>query len=570
MRTVAQTIVELLKAYQVSHVFGVPGDTSLPLYDALYGARHEIRHVMARDERGAAFMADVFARVSFRPGVCEAPSGAGATYLLPGIAEAQASSIPLVAFTTDTSLALDGRNVLTELDQPATFAPVTKWRARLTVADRLPDLLRQAFRMATSGRPGAVQVAVPYDLLKAPSARDDLYAEAVCRTCPAYRTRPDPQAVAEAARYLVSAQQPFIVAGGGVLSSQAWDELTALAEAITAPVGTSINGKGAIDENHPLSVGVVGENGGRDYANELLAEADVVLFVGFRADSVTTAHWSWPNPVGPVTVLHLDVDPGEIGRNYPTAVGLVGDARLGLTDLLVAVRAQIPAGRSGPDEHRLAEIAARSENWWAAARLHFRGHSGRVRPHWMIDTLSHILPEHAIVVADAGTGTPLCAAYLRSRAGRQVIIPRGYGGLGYALPGVVGASLARPDATVVGLIGDGSFGMAAGDLETITRLQLRVTLVHFNNGCFGWIKTIQHLEYDQRYFGVDFTPVDYAAIARGFGLRGLRMNDPRDLPDALHEAMDSGQSTLIDVPTIPEYEELPPVTKWHKQRPHNR
>jgi acetolactate synthase-1/2/3 large subunit len=558
-----QLVVEMLKAYGVRHVFGVPGDTGLAFYDALQraGERGEIRHVLARDERSAAYMADVYARVSFRPGVCEGPSGAGAAYLASGLAEAHASSIPVIALTSDTPVRDEDRNVLTALDQPALFAPITKGTMWVKQASRIPDAMRQAFRIATSGRPGAVQVTLAMDVLAEEVDAPLLHAEAACQSYPAYRTRPDPTAVAQAARLLLQARQPIIVAGGGVLTSAAWSELTALAEVLGAPVGTSISGKGAIAEDHALSVGVIGSNGRRPYANQLLQAADLILYVGCKTGSVTTADWTVPPLTTRQTILHLDVDPAEIGRNYATAVGLVGDARLGLVDLANAVRAQ--GGVPGPDP--LAGVHQELAHFWADFEAKASMPAAPIKPQRVIRALARLLPGGSIVVADAGTPTPFAAAYLRSAAGRRVIIPRGHGGLGYAIPGALGAKLAQPEATVVGLMGDGSFGMSVGELETVARLGLPLTLIQFNNSCFGWIKVSQDLFYEGHHFGVDFgAETDHASIARGFGLRGVRVEDAAEVEPALSEALASDRPTFIDVVAECATTELPPVEKFYR------
>lgn len=563
--TGGQLVVEMLKAYDVHYVFGVPGDTSLAFYDALCQAqaRGEIVHLLARDERSAAFMADVYARVSYRPGVTEAPSGAGATYLAAGLAEPHASSIPVIALTSDTPLSGKDRNVLTALDQPALFAPIVKWRTLVERVDHIPDAMRQAFRVAASGRPGAVQVTLPSDILGGETDSTLLHGEQPCKSYPAYRTRPDPAAVEQAAGLLLQARQPVIIAGGGAVISGAWADLTALAEALGAPVGTSICGKGAIDEDHPLSLGVVGDNGGRPYANAFVQSADLILYVGCKTDSVTTEGWKLPPRSTNQIVLHLDVDPTEIGRNYSTCVGLVGDARLGLADLLAAVCARGSQPRPNP----LAALAETVAAFWDDYESKAASLATPIKPQRVIKTLSRLLPADSIIVADAGTPTPFVAAYHSSKAGRQVVIPRGYGGLGYAIPGVIGAKLARPQAAVVGLMGDGSFGMSAGELETIARLGLPVTLVQFNNSCFGWIKALQHLFHDGRCFGVDFgATTDYAAVARGFGLRGVQVHDPQDVEPALQEALGSGGPALVDIVTECEDTEVPPVSKWQKAK----
>jgi acetolactate synthase I/II/III large subunit len=502
----------------------------------------------------------VYARVSYRPGVCEGPSGAGATYLASGLAEAHASSIPVIALLSDTPVAREDCNVLTALDQPALFRPITKWTTLVKDPARIPAAVRQAFRQATSGRPGAVQLTLPMDVLAQTVEAPSLYAEEACRSYPAYRTRPDPAAVERAAALLAGARRPVIVAGGGAVSSGAWAELAALAEASGAPVGTSICGKGAIAEDHPLSMGVVGGNGGRPYANALLAGADLVLYVGCKTDSVTTENWSLPDTGRGQAIVHLDVDPTEIGRNYETAAGLAGDARLGLADLAAALRARGAGPRPNPLLECRGEVAA----FWAEFQAKAEATSTPIKPQRVFHTLARLLPRGSIVVADAGTPTPFAAAYLSSGAGRQVIIPRGYGGLGYALPGVLGARLARPEATVVGLLGDGSFGMSAGELETIGRLGLPLTLIQFNNACFGWIKVSQELFHDGHCFGVDFNDVDYAGIARGFGLQAVRVEDPADVEPALRQALASECPTFVDIVTECETGEVPPVTKFYE------
>jgi len=560
-----QLVVEMLKAYGVRYVFGVPGDTSLPFYDALEQAdrRGEIFHVLARDERSAAYMADVYARVSFHPAVCEGPSGAGATYLASGLAEAHASSIPVIAVTSDTPVDLEDRNALTALDQPALFTPITKRTSLVKQAARIPDTMRQAFRVATSGRPGAVQITLPTDVLNAEAHDLLLHAETACQSYPAYRTRPDPRDVERAGELLLQARQPIIVAGGGVVSSQAWHELTTLAELLGSPVGTSISGKGAIAEDHPLSLGIVGSNGRRPYANAVLQAADLILYVGCKTDSVTTAEWTVPRLATHQTILHLDVDPAEIGRNYPTAVGLVGDAKLGLADLVTAIQAH----GSVPHLHPLAGMENQISDFWTDFETRATLLTTPIKPQRVIWALARLLPADSIVVADAGTPTPITAAYMRSPAGRRVIIPRGHGGLGYAIPGVLGAKLAQPQATVVGLMGDGSFGMSAGELETVARLGLPVTLIQFNNACFGWIKVSQQLLYDGRYFGVDFrAETDHAAIARGFGLHGVRVEDATEVEPVLREALASDHPTFVDIVTECGTTELPPVEKFYRAK----
>jgi acetolactate synthase-1/2/3 large subunit len=554
LRTAATDILTALEAQGVEYVFGVPGDTSLLLYDA-FRESEQITHVMARDERGASYMADVYARVSGKPGVTEAPSGAGAFYLVPGVAEANASSIPVIALTTDIPLSAKGKNVLTEMDQVALFASTTKWSVKLTNPARAGELIEKAFRIATSGRPGAVHIALPEDVL----AKDTEGARqprpvAATTGFPAYRSGPVLEDVEKVAEHLWSAERPVIVAGGGARVSGAWEELTRVAELSGAMVGTSINGKGSIDESHPNSLGVVGGNGSRPYANEAVAAADLVVFVGCKTDSVTTMKWRLPDSAK-ATVIQIDVDPKELGANYPLAVGVASDAKVFLAALGESLQGE---GRS-PWLHVYEERDA----WLAGHQERFLSDSTPINPYRVIDALTRLLPDEVIIVADAGTGTPLTSAFYPTKAGRNVIIPRGYGGLGYALPGVVGASFARPGTQVVGLIGDGSFGMSVGDLETISRLGLPILLLQFNNATFGWIKALQHLHSEQRYFGVDFSrDTDYVGIAKGFGIDGVRVEEPVDIEPAIKAGLSEPRPYFIDVVTLSEEEEPPPVPDW--------
>jgi acetolactate synthase-1/2/3 large subunit len=505
-------------------------------------------------------MADAYARVSGKLGVCEGPSGGGATYIVPGVAEAHGSCLPLLCLTSDTPIREEGRGVLTELNQPALFEPITKWSARLNTADTAPDIIRRAIRLATTDRPGAVALSMPADVLKADVDEANVYGTPQFMSAPASRTRPDPDAVNRAADLIRAAKRPVIVAGGGVLISRAWDALTAFAEAGSIPVGTSINGKGSIAETHPLSLGIVGGNGARPYANQVVAETDLLILIGTRTDSTTTLNWTLPAKHQGPTVIHIDVDAWQIGNNYQTAVGLIGDAEATLVDLLAAF------GRQEADADRtlwLDRIAVQKREYFEVVARDAALDSQPIKPQRVIATLKRLVDPETVLVADPGTPTPYIGAqYQLEQPGRWTVIPRAHGGLGYSLPAVVGAYYARSNVRTVGLMGDGSFGMAVGELETISRLNLPIVLLHFNNGAFGWIKELQHLYHERRYFSVDFNPVDYAAIARGFGLKAWQVTDPADLEGAMREALDSGAPCFIDMVTEAQMTETPPVHAW--------
>lgn len=556
----AQLLVRALRANGVDTIFGLPGDTGMAFYDALY---HEpaIRHIMTRDERSASFMADVYARVSRRLGVCEGPSGGGATYIIPGVAEAQGSAIPVLCMTSDTPVSEDYRNVLTELDQVGLFRPITKWTERVHRASRMEDAVHRAVRLATSDRPGAVHLSLPADVLEDESdgvARSTSGRES--DVAPSSRPRADVTEVDRAARLIEGAERPVIVAGGGVMTSGAWDALTAFAEATNIPVGTSINGKGAIAETSAVSLGVVGGNGARSYANAWIAESDLVIFIGTRTDSTTTAHWTLPKRATPPASIHLDLASREIGNTYAASAFLLGDARASLEDLLAAVDASAVAAKN---RDRIAALAVQKEAYFARVAGEAASDAFPIRPQRLIAALRAALDDETIIVADPGTPTPyLSAQYVLNRAGRSMVIPRAYGGLGYSIPGVVGAYYAAPERRIVSVTTDGSFGMSVGELETISRLNLPIVLVHCSNGSFGWIKELQHLDHEQRYFSVDFSTVDYAGIARGFGLKAWDVTSAEALEGTIQAALAHGGPAFVNVPTVPQTVETPPVSGW--------
>jgi len=557
-----EALVKSLQAYDVKYVFGLPGDTSITLYDAFREAEPEIHHIMTRDERNAAFMADAYARVSYKPGICDAPSGGGALYMVPGVSEANNSSIPLIALTTDVAIPYMDRGTLTELDQVALFKPITKWNTLVKRADSIPQIVRRAFREATVGRPGAVHLALPFDVLGEEIGEKDIeiYSEEACKEIPSYRVYPNKESVRGATRLLLSAEKPVIIAGGGALISKAWDEVTELAETIVAPVATTLTGKGVIAENHPLSIGVVGDNGGKEYVNEIVKESDLVMFIGCKTGSVATIKWTLLDEGK--KVIHVDVDPKEIGKNYRTHVGVVGDAKLSLRAIIEAVKEK--AGKEDKPE-RIKEIKRRVEDWWREAEAQMDSASEGINPQKVIKELRKTLPKGSTVIIDAGTPTPYTAAYYPVlEPGRRIVVARAHGEIGYALPGSVGAKAADPERDVFALCGDGSFVIALGELETISRVGLPLTLVVFNNGCYSWIKTLQHIYCEKRYYEVDFTDVDYCKIAEGFNLVGKRVEEPSDLQKVFKEALNSDVPTVIDVPVAPMHVELPPVDTWVK------
>jgi acetolactate synthase-1/2/3 large subunit len=556
----AEAVVHMLAGHDVTHIFGLCGDTSLPFYDALARLPHGMRHILTRDERSAAYMADGFARVSGRVGVCEGPSGGGATYILPGVVEANESSIPILAITTDISTTSRGRFTLTELDQKALFQPLTKWNTVIDAAQDIPRAFRRAFLEMTTGRPGAVHLGLPFDVQKGAVDASDIWAERDLTRYPARRTAADPAAIVAAARLLAEAVNPLVICGGGPVISGAERELLALAEALDMPVATTISGQGTIADDHPLAVGVVGSNGGTIYTRRIVDMADCVFFVGCRAGSVTTERWRHPARGG-CKVIHLDIDDSVIGASYRPDVALVGDAKLTLA-ALVDELGSVPRNTKTRTLTRDAVAKAKSEKRAAFLEL-ARSMDRPIKPERVVEDLHAVLPDDAVLVADPGTPCPYFSAYYDWRVtGRHFISNRAHGALGYSMSAAVGAHFGRPSAKVVAVMGDGSFGFTCGELETIVRERVPVTMVVISNAVYGWIKAGQKSGFDARYFSVDFTRTNHAAVAAAFGVKSFTVDDPAKLKETLARAVEAGEPTLVDVICQPLQDARAPVSEW--------
>ncbi|ETX01215.1 MAG: hypothetical protein ETSY2_37655, partial [Candidatus Entotheonella gemina] len=417
----AEAMVRMLQLHGVKHIFGLCGDTSLPFYDALYQLDHGMQHILARDERSAAYMADVYARISGRVGVCEGPSGGGATYILPGLVEANDSSSPLLAITTDVSVAARGKFPLTELDQRALFQPVTKWNAMIDLPVQIPLLVRTAFQRMTTGKPGATHLGFPFDVQNGEADGAQIWADAALGQVPAYRVEPPGAEVERMASLLRTAQRPLLVCGGGPIIAGACDEVQRLAELLAAPVATSVSGQGVIPDTHPLALGVVGSNGGTPQTRDVLMSADTVVFIGCRAGSVTTERSRFPAP-GRCKILHIDVDPDVIGVNYATDAALVGDAKLALAALCEAIG-------NGADEDTLhtahKTVAAAKQEKFEIFREYAYIRDGLIRPETVIDVLQQVTPAESVIVADPGTPCPYFSGYYEhQQAGRYFVTNR--------------------------------------------------------------------------------------------------------------------------------------------------
>ena len=555
--TGARALYETLRACGVTHVFGLDSP------EALYAEmdRAEMRPITVRDERAGAIMADAYARVSGRPGVCTAIRGPGATNLITGLAEAWASSIPVVAVVNDVNTATVGRNPIQEVDHLALFRPITKWAVRLDRPERVSELTARAFQLATSGRPGPTLVSCPDDVLAADGATAAGLRPGA-RRYPHLRTGPDPAAIREAALVLGDAARPAIVAGGGVLSAGAWDELRLVAELLDAPVATTPLGKGAIDEGHPLAAGVMsaytgGELGRGRVANDAVREADVVLLVGTKTGNVATSNWTIPDPSS--RTVHIDVDAAEIGRNY-RSLGVVGDAKLALAALAEALRAAGPRSVSG----RRADLARALDVWRARIRPLAESSARPIRPERVLAEMARFVDDDTIVCADASYSSLWAVDRLTlRRPGRRLVSARGFGGIGWALPAGIGAKLAAPDKRVLCLTGDGAFGYVFQELETAARYGLGVVVVVLNNSTFAYQKHAEQLHYG-RSFETDLLDVDYAALARVLRCEGISVSDPAELAPVLGAAIASGRPTVVNVVVDPDA--FPPITAFDQLR----
>jgi len=556
--TGGEAFVRMLQLHGVKHVFGLCGDTSLPFYDAMYRLDHGMQHILTRDERSAAYMADGYARVSGRVGVCEGPSGGGATYILPGIVEANESSIPVLCFTSDISVSARGRYALTELDQRALFRPLTKWNTVLDSGADIPRVLRNAFKHMTTGRPGAVHIGLPYDVQKQTVDEAEIWGDARLNQYPSRRDCADRAAIAQAANLLIAAERPLFIVGGGVVISGAEAELIACAERLGAPVATSVSGQGSIGDAHALALGVVGSNGGTLPTRAVVQAADLVVFVSCRAGSVTTERWRYPAP-GKVAVIQLDIDPAVIGTNYPVAIGLAGDAKL----TLAALRDELEqTGARAGDWGRKAVAAAKQEKI-SAFRLLAASNERPIRPERVVAELRRVLRDDAILVADPGTPCPYFSAHYENPiTGRHFISNRAHGALGYSMAAAIGAYFGRPGAKIVSVMGDGSFGFTVGELETVCRLKIPLAMVVISNASYGWIKAGQKSGFGGRYFSVDFSRTDHAAVASAFGVKSYRVDDPSKLRATLKLAVEANQPVLVDVLCQPLEEARAPVSEW--------
>ncbi|OZI44709.1 acetolactate synthase catalytic subunit [Bordetella genomosp. 5] len=555
--TVAHLLAAALKKHGVTHFFG----QSLPSMFVLAAEQIGIKQVSYRTENAGGYMADAYARMSNTPAIVTAQNGPAAALLVAPLAEAQKVSIPVIALVQDVNRDQHDKNAFQDLDHIAMLGSVCKWVRRIDLATRVEDYIDQAFVVATSGRPGPVALLLPADLLQEQAVPAPFARTLSLGRFPLDRPCANPQAMEKAIALLASAKRPVIVSGGGVHVSQAAQELTDFAEAMSVPLATTNMGKGAIPDSHELALGVIanclGPNGSGRYLKPFISDADVVLLVGNRTNQNGTDSWAlYPKNA---TYIHLDIDPQEIGRNYETQVRLVGDAKATLQAMLqLATKADLRERTAARKDVATAIARGRDRHQSEVAPL-LQSNDVPIRPERIMAELDALLGADDTVVADASYSTLWVTNYLKVRkCGQRFLTPRGLAGLGWGMPMAMGARVANEAGTTYCLVGDGGFGHVWSEMETAARMGIKVVTILINNGILGYQKHAECLKYGSHTSAVHFASVDHAAIARAAGLNGVRITDPAQLRDAIATAARHDTGTLIEVMCTDQA--YPPIT----------
>ncbi|MFT2214740.1 acetolactate synthase catalytic subunit [Rhizobium giardinii] len=548
--TVADRVANALLRHDVQYLFA----QSLPSAVVLAAEARGIRQIAYRQENMGGAMADGYARISGKVGVVAAQNGPAATLLVPPLAEAMKASIPVVAIVQEVERDQSDRNAFQELDHIALFQPCTKWVRRVQTEERIEDYIDAAFTAATSGRPGPVALLLPADLLRArvkPALAD---RRTSIGRYPLDRCRPADETIIQAAAWIAAATMPVVLAGGGVHGANACTQLAQLQELASVPVCTTNMGKGAVNEHHPLSLGVLGSlTGPRSlgiHTRQFLEEADLIVLVGTRTNQNGTDNWRQIPRTA--RVIHIDVDPMEIGRNFE-ALRLTGDARETLKALNAALEKEDLSLRDMA-RPRLEERIVRSWSEFEDARRAV-ALSGRspIRPERVMRELQPWLDDDLIVVADASYSSMWVTGQLRGTSeGTRFITPRGLAGLGWGLPLAMGAKLAQPETPVVAVVGDGGFAHSWAELETMVRLNIPVTTIVLNNGILGFQRDAETVKFGRYTSACHFAPVDHAQIAAACGCRSARVDDPADLANLIRMGIEADGPFLIEAMTDPE------------------
>ena len=525
----ADAIIKALEMEGVKHIFGIPGGSIIEVYDALFDS--EITHILTRHEQAAVHAADGYTRASGKTGVAFATSGPGATNTVTGIANAYMDSSPIVVMTGQVPTALIGNDAFQEADITGITMPITKHNYLVTDATKLPEIIKEAFIIASTGRPGPVLIDLPKDVTIADIEFN--YPEKVELAGYKPKTVGHPRQIKKASELIMKSERPIILAGGGIRLSNAQEELLKLAETIPAFVVTTLMGKGAIPETHPLCLGFVGMHGSK-YADYALHEADLVIAVGCRFSDRTTGRVSDFAPYA--KIIHIDIDPAEIGKNVRVDVPIVGDAKHVLKELVNHIQYK-----------QRKEWEDKVNDWRKAYPLKYIKEKDKIKPQFVIEKVYELNPD-AIVTTEVGQNQMWAAQYFKVKHPRQFISSGGLGTMGFGFPAAMGAQTAFPEKTVVDIAGDGSILMNIQELATCVDYHIPVKICVLNNAYLGMVRQWQELFYNERYSAtrLRYEGLSFEKIAKGFGAIGMTVEKPNEVEDALKEAFEIDAPVLID------------------------
>jgi acetolactate synthase-1/2/3 large subunit/sulfoacetaldehyde acetyltransferase len=544
-----RAVVEVLKGEGVRYIFGIVGSTFLDVLDALYDDR-AVEYVNVRHEQAGAFMADGLARVTGLPGVCLVTAGPGATNVLTGVAAAHVAHSPVVVLVGGIDSGHYGKDAFQEYDLLSMFRPVTKLAIQITKAQRIPELLRSAFRAAMTGRPGPVFVEIPRDVLadevSAPASREPASYRA------AHPPLPHPDAIREAARLLQHAERPLLLVGGGVTRAEANDVVVKLAERHSIPMITAYGRNDAVPNGHPLYVGPLGRAGSPE-AGAACKRADVLLAAGSRLGHFTT-HFDDRYVRPEARIVQIDIEGRDLGRHYPLAVGIQADAGAACAALLEALDR---AHACAPRKAWLDEAAALREQRQARLAAEAKLDSKPMKPQRVYAELRRALPPETIVALDAGAAPAYGYDRLELSRPRTLLTPLDLGGLGFAFPEALGAKLGCPDRPVLAIHGDGGFLMNVQELETAVRHGINAVTLVMNNNCWGSEKAYQKHFFGERYIGCDIGNPRYDELARLFGCAGYHVDHPDQVGDVVRAAFAAGKPAVVEIPIDPDEFPMP-------------
>lgn len=530
--TGAKATIKSLEYENVAAIFGIPGGVIIPIYDELY-QQDAITHYLVRHEQAAAHAADGYARATGKVGVCMATSGPGATNLVTGIATAYMDSVPLVAITGQVTTDLIGNDAFQEANITGITLPITKHSYLIRDVSEIPRTIKEAFHIASTGRPGPVLIDIPKDA-QTTTARYE-YPKKV--HLPGYQPTYEghPGQIKRAAKAIIDAHRPVIYVGGGVRISGATEEVRALAEAVVAPVTMTLMGVGVMPADHPLSLGMLGMHGTR-YANYAVTESDLIIAIGARFDDRVTGKVASFAPNA--KIIHIDIDPAEIGKNVRVDIPIVGDVKRVLQKLIPLVK-----------QAQTKEWIEKVETWKREYPLEFEANG--LKPQYVVREISRLCPD-AIVCTEVGQHQMWAAQYFSHRHPRNFISSGGLGTMGYGFPASIGAKIGRPEETVFDLAGDGSFTMNCQELATAVAYDVQVKVAIFDNGYLGMVRQWQELFYDRRYSQTKLSEINYVKLADSFGAYGIRVDSPNEVAPAIKEALKEPKPVLIDFRIEPE------------------